>query len=237
MKRLKQNRLYIERIPAIEWGEKQEKVFLAVHGNMSHKADTVIQILAEEPTQKGYQVLSFDLPEHGDRKEDSTLCKVQNCVKDLAAILQYGKAHWTEISLFGCSMGAYFSLVAYREEALQQALFLSPVVSMERIIENMMMWFQVTPEKLKEQQEIPTPIGQTLYWDYYCYVKEHPITKWDCPTSILYGEKDDLSELAYVSRFVENFGAGLEVVQQGEHYFHTPEQLASYQRWLQESIR
>ncbi len=35
---------------------------------MSNKEDTVIQKLAEEANQKGYQVLSFDLPEHG-RKE------------------------------------------------------------------------------------------------------------------------------------------------------------------------
>lgn len=29
---------------------------------MSNKEDTIIQILAEEAKQKGYQVLSFDLP-------------------------------------------------------------------------------------------------------------------------------------------------------------------------------
>ena len=38
----------------------------------------------------GYQLLSFDLPEHGERKDDTTyLCKVHNCVKDLKQIIEY----------------------------------------------------------------------------------------------------------------------------------------------------
>ena len=41
---------------------------------------------------KGYQVLSFDLPEHGERKDDTNyLCKVQNCVKDLKSIIVYAR--------------------------------------------------------------------------------------------------------------------------------------------------
>lgn len=42
---------------------------------MLNKEDTVIQILAEEALQKGYQVLSFDLPKHGEGKSDNTLIK------------------------------------------------------------------------------------------------------------------------------------------------------------------
>lgn len=59
----------INNIPTVLWGDKSEKVFIAVHGNMSNKEDAVIQILAEEANQKGYQVLSFDLPEHGEKNK------------------------------------------------------------------------------------------------------------------------------------------------------------------------
>ena len=52
----------IENIPAILWGEKSDNLFIAVHGNMSNKADDAIVIFAEEATAAGYQVLSFDLP-------------------------------------------------------------------------------------------------------------------------------------------------------------------------------
>ena len=78
------------------------------------KEDTVIEILAEEATKKGYQVLSFDLPEHGERKSDSTPCKAQICVNELSMIMDYAKKHWNEVNLFACSMGAYFSLLAYK---------------------------------------------------------------------------------------------------------------------------
>lgn len=118
---------------------------------MSNKEDAVIQILAEEADRKGYQVLSFDLPEHGERKNDNTPCKVQFCVNELSIIMNYAKEHWKEINVFACSMGAYFSLLAFQNDVIEKALFLSPVVNMERIIENMMKWFNVTPELLQKK--------------------------------------------------------------------------------------
>ena len=42
----------ISSIPAVLWGDRSEKVFIAVHGNMSNKEDTVIRKLAEEANQK-----------------------------------------------------------------------------------------------------------------------------------------------------------------------------------------
>ena len=98
------NNFKISNIPAVLWGDKSDKIFL-LHGNMSNKEDTIIQILAEEAKQKGYQVLSFDLPEHGERKDDNTPCKVQICVSELSIIMNYAKEHWKEINVFACSMG------------------------------------------------------------------------------------------------------------------------------------
>jgi alpha-beta hydrolase superfamily lysophospholipase len=228
--------LKINGIPAILWGGKAPKLFIAVHGNMSSKSDDVIVILAEKATQSGYQVLSFDLPEHGERRNDPTPCKVQYCVKDLSAIIGYAKTKWDEISLFACSMGAYFSLLTYKEEALKQCIFLSPVVDMERIINNMMTWFSVSKEQLKAEKEVATPIGQILYWDYYCYVKDHPISSWNKPTAILYGSDDDLCECEMVSNFAQQFNCDLTVMEYGEHYFHTKEQLEFFGGWVAAQI-
>ena len=84
---MKIDRINISNIPSIIWGKKSNRVFIAVHGNMSNKEDDVIKILAEKVINRGYQLLSFDLPEHGERKENTNyLCKVQNCVKDLNSI-------------------------------------------------------------------------------------------------------------------------------------------------------
>ena len=60
---MKLEKLKINNIPSIIWGEKRNKVYVAVHGNMSNKEDEVIKILAEKVVLKGYQLLSFDLPE------------------------------------------------------------------------------------------------------------------------------------------------------------------------------
>lgn len=229
--------LLIDNIPAVLWGENSSKLFVAVHGNMSDKTDTPISILAEEVVPLGYQVISFDLPQHGDRKDETAPCKVQNCASDLCKIMDYAQRRATDISLFACSMGAYFSLLAYKEIPLKQCLFLSPVVNMEHIIDNMMVCFNVSKEQLKTEQEIPTHIGQTLYWDYYCYVKENPVIQWDNLTAILYGKEDNLCEFDFVSSFAKKFNCALEVMENGEHYFHTPEQLNFFRQWVKEQLR
>lgn len=235
-KMLKSN-LFVDNIPAIIWGEKSSKLFIAVHGNMSNKADTPIAILAEEALPLGYQVISFDLPQHGDRKDESTLCKAPNCVNELYKIIDFANKNSKEIYLFACSMGAYFSLLAYKECSIKQSLFLSPVTDMGRIIDNMMTWFKVSEEQLKAQQEIPTPAGHTLYWDYYCYVKDNPIVSWNSPTDILYGNKDNLCEFDFVNSFANKFNCRLEVMDNGEHYFHTPEQLSYFRQWLKKHLK
>ena len=235
---MKIERIKINNIPSIIWGEKSSKVFIAVHGNMSNKEDEVIKILADKVVSKGYQLLSFDLPEHGERKEENKyLCKVQNCVKDLKQIIEYAKLNYEEINLWACSMGAYFSLLAYKDEKIKQCVFLSPVVNMKFIIDNMMLWSNTTEEKLKEKQEIKTDFGQTLYWDYYKYVKDNPITNLNKKTYILYGDKDNMQDRAIIERFVKDFNCNLTIMENGEHYFHTEEQLNYYKNWLDKIIR
>lgn len=234
---MKQEYIKIQHIPTILWGEKSDRMLIAVHGNMSHKTDTVIERLAQAAESKGYQVLSFDLPEHGDRKSEPTLCKVQICVYELQMVMEYIRMQAKEIGLFGCSIGTYFALLAYRNEPLRQALFLSPVVDMGRIIQNMMKWFSVSEEQLKSEQKISLPIGQTLYWDYYCYVKEHPISCWNVPTAILYGSDDSLCDQKIISGFADHFGCRMTVLNQGEHFFHSPEHLAFYEMWLKEALQ
>ena len=230
---MKMQRIEINNIPAIVWGEKSNRVFIAVHGNMSSKEDEVIKLLGESVTSKGYQVLSFDLPEHGERTDDHAyLCKVQNCINDLKQIMEYAKSNYEEINLWACIMGAYFSLLAYKDEVLTKCLFLSPIVNMKAIIDNMMKWSRVTEEVLKEKQEIKTDFGQTLYWDYYEYVKNNPITNWNKKTYILYGSADNLQDEKLIKDFANEFNCELSIFENGEHYFHTDEQLEYYKKWL-----
>ncbi len=221
----------IDGIPAVLWGGATGRLYIAVHGNMSSKDDEAVRIFAEEAAAAGARTLSFDLPAHGDRRNDPRPCSVQNCVADLSAVAAYARGLSPDLGLFGCSMGAYFSLLACRDLPLAQALFLSPVVDMRRLIDGMMKAAGVSEARLEAEKEIRTPYGP-LYWDYYHYVKTHPVDVWDKPTSILCGSADNVSAPDAVAAFAARFNCGLEVLQGGEHYFHTPEQLRAYRLWL-----
>lgn len=87
------------------------KMVVAVHGNMSNKADEPIVLLAEAAIFFRLSGSETDLPQHG-RKEEPTLCKVQNCVHDLGTIMNYVRRGTKDVSLFACSMGLIFSLLA-----------------------------------------------------------------------------------------------------------------------------
>lgn len=226
--------LTIENIPAVLWGPKRDNLLIAVHGNQSHKTDVVISLVAELAVERGYQVLSFDLPEHGERKDENRICDAKNCVEDLKKIIQYVRTLSDNISLFGCSIGAYFSMLAYQDESIEKALFLSPIVDMKRLIENMMEWFEVSKERLEREGEVATPINN-LYWHYYQYVLQHQV-KWHKPTAILYGSKDELTEYEVINDFVEKSNASLTILENSEHFFHSAEQLAFLRGWLCQNL-
>lgn len=224
-------------IPAILWGKPSEKLLIEVHGNLSNKEDTVISMMAQVAEDKGYQILSFDLPRHGERTNEDYACIPQNCVTDLIAVYQYGRSLASDISLFACSIGAYFSLLAFHDLDIKQSLLLSPIVNMERIIENMMESFQVSEERLKVEKLIQLPIGQILDWDYYCYVKKNPICfEWKIPTAILFGSDDNMSEWKEISSFADKIQAAVQVLEHGEHYFHTREQLQEFDNWINDQL-
>ncbi|WP_455502101.1 alpha/beta hydrolase [Gemmiger sp.] len=131
------------------------------------------------------------------------------------------------------SIGAYFSMSALSAELVDKALFISPVVDMERLISDMMGWAGITEETLRAQGEIATDFGETLSWAYLCYVRAHPLV-WNVPTRILYGEKDNLTSLGTLTAFAQKIHAPVTVMPGGEHWFHTKEQMDFLDKWIRE---
>lgn len=129
------------------------------------------------------------------------------------------------------SIGAYFSMCASAETLIDRAYFISPIVDMEKLICKMMAWAGVTEQELAEKSEIPTEFGETLSWNYLCYVREHPL-HWGVPTCILYGGRDSLTSPETVTAFAERAGAELTVMPDGEHWFHTQRQLQFLDSWI-----
>lgn len=226
--------ILIDRIPSILWGKPSSKMMIAVHGNQSNKQDLIIEKLAIVAISKGYQLLSFDLPQHGDRKNNGELMTFQNCSNNLLAIMDFAKNNSDTISCFGCSIGAYFIISTFPKERLHEIFFLSPLIYMNEFIENMMTYSSVSKEELKRENVINTDVGQ-LVWDDYQFTKNHPLI-WDKPVSILVGQNDELSLSNQFKNFVKMSKSNLTVLENGEHFFHTEEQISYYSRWLQQTM-
>ena len=103
----------------------------------------------------------------------------------IAAAYDEARRQYEYITLLANSIGAYFTMLALGDQAPDRALFVSPVLDMERLILDMMAWAGVSEQALCERGEVPTDFGETLSWAYLCYVREHPIA-WQVPTEILY---------------------------------------------------
>lgn len=164
---------------------------------------------------------------------------------------------YDSVLLIANSIGAYFTLMALDGAAgtplkLERALLISPVVDMEKLISNMMLWSNVSEDDLRTRGEIPTNFGETLSWKYLCYVREHPI-RWNVcccngngdrhgaarfvPTDILYGSTDNLTSFDAIRDFATRSGASLTVMESGEHWFHTVEQMKFLDCWIERCVR
>ena len=232
---MEQKDLCIEKIPAVIWGTHSNKVYLYVHGQGGNKNEA--KDFACIAVKYGYQVLSIDLPEHGERQQGNLSFEPWNVVPELSCIMAYCKQHWEEISSFANSIGAWFSMLAFANENIKNCLFVSPVVDMVSLISNMMTWANVSELQLEQENLIPTNFGQTLSWQYWLYAKEHPIKKWNIPTKILFGEKDNLIDNSTIETFSQNFGCELTVIKGGEHWFHTKQQLDILFGWANNSFQ
>lgn len=223
---MKTEQLMIGRIPAVLYGDPADAVYLFLHGQMGCKEEA--GAFARTACPRGFQVLSIDLPGHGARQERAEELTPWSAVPDIRQAAGWALDRWQSLSLRANSIGAYFAGLSIPDPA--KALLVSPVLDMERLIRSMMQRAGVTEELLQEQGEIHTSFGQTLSWRYLRWVREHPVSRWDCPIHILYANRDNMTSRATVEAYARRSHAQLTVVD-GEHWFHTPEQLAALQNW------
>lgn len=220
----------ISGIPSILWGNPSGKLYIYIHGLGGYKEEA--ETFANIADFHRWQVLSIDLPEHGERRDETNAFDPWHTVPELMAVMEYAKLHWNQIALYANSIGAWFSMLSFENEKLEECLFVSPILDMQQLITNMMNWASVSETQLKRELIIPTSFGHTLSWEYLLYAKEHPITKWNVPTKILYGGHDQLTERSVVEKFTHHFNCNLKVMEEGEHWFHTPEQLEVLNKWV-----
>ena len=143
---------------------------------------------------------------------------------------------YSSVEVIANSIGAFFALHALSNQPIEKAYFISPIVNMDRLISDMMLWANVTEDILREKKEIQTTFGETLSWKYLCYVRESPVT-WTIPTHILYGEQDHLTSYETIFEFANQIQATLTVMKHGAHWFHTEEQMRFLDDWIKRFAR
>lgn len=173
----------------------------------------------------GYDIYGLDYK--GEFPWD-TQDEIENEYKKLAM-------EYDEMIIVANSIGAYFCMNALQGQKIKKALFISPIVDMEKLITDMMGWANVTEKELCQKGEIETQFGETLSWKYLEYVRNHPIS-WKVPTAILYADQDHLTSRKTIESYIQNHNASLTIMENGEHWFHTDEQLAFLDRWITMNI-
>ena len=138
---------------------------------------------------------------------------------------------YDEVVLIANSIGAYFSMCGLYNKRISRAFFISPIVNMEKLITDMMMWANVTEDELKNKGEISTQSGENLSFEYLYYARKNPIN-WSVPTNILYGSKDNVTSAETLTEFVNKIGASITVMEGGEHWFHIDEQMSFLDNWI-----
>lgn len=141
------------------------------------------------------------------------------------------KEKYESIILIANSIGAYFSMSSLSEEQISEAYFISPIVNMEKLICDMMKWANVSEEELFRKKEIVTNFNETLSYKYLSFARNNPIN-WNVKTHILYGENDYLTSFETINEFKTKTNSTLDILKNGEHWFHTNEQMKFLDDWI-----
>ncbi len=184
---MQKSAIEIRGIPAAIWGSRSKKVYIYAHGQGGSKDDA--ELLASVVCEQGWQVISFDLSGHGQRRHKPASCDPRRAILEFREILSYAKKRWDEVALFAVSLGAWLGLQSFRDEKLSDCLFVSPILDMKYVISNIMRRAGVSEERLKQERMILTPAGQPLFWEYWSFVLNNPITKWETPRAGFYTQK------------------------------------------------
>ncbi|MCI8533180.1 MAG: alpha/beta hydrolase [Lachnospiraceae bacterium] len=202
-------------------GDILKRIILYIHG----KGGSYLEAEQYKKNCLGFDIIGIDY-------NDYFPWIVQNQIQ---SVYDKVRERYDCIYLIANSIGAYFAMHTLQDCDIAKALFISPVLDMERLILDMMNWANVSEKDLREKGEIPTDFGETLSWKYLCFVRENPIT-WNVPTEILYAGNDNLVSRQTVNEFISNHNTHLTVMENGEHWFHTDEQLAFLDIWMKKAI-
>ena len=199
---------------------KNAVIYIHGKGGNAEEAEYYKRCFSDE-----YDIISFDY-----QSEFPWVAK-----EEFPKLFDFIAPQYGTIFLIANSIGAYYAMLSLADNSIEKAMFISPIVDMEKLILNMMACSNVTEEELHKEKVIKASFGETLSWEYLSYVRNHPIN-WHTPTNILYAESDNLTSLETITDFAHKLGASLTVINNGEHWFHTEEEMAFLDNWFKAFI-
>ena len=214
---------HFTRITRDEWlsGRKTDEVVLYIHG----KGGSAEESEHYRPFFPGTDVYGFDY-----QSENPWEAKKEFTDKVTELSETYHK-----ITLIAGSIGAYFAMNADISKFIDRAFFISPIVNLEKLILDMIGWAGTSESELEKRKIIPVDFGDDLSWDYLQYVRTHKIS-WGVPTEILYGSADHLQSIDTIQEFAMKESANVTIMEGGEHWFHTDEQMKFLDQWLRAKL-
>ena len=197
------------------------KCLVYIHG----KGGTAEEAQHYVPLFAGHEVIGFDY-------QTQTPWEAQ---AEFSHFFSKLSGKYEQITIVANSIGAFFALHALKDVNIFEAYFISPIVNMEKLITNMMQRAGVSIEELKQRRIIETAFGESLSYPYLDWVQNYPIN-WHTKTHILYGSKDNLQSLKDIQAFAAQSGADVTIMENGEHWFHTKEQMQFLDNWILKKI-
>lgn len=180
-------------------------------------------------------MLSFDLPRHGERKDNAEFLpwSVKN---ELGQVADYAFKKRKTVAVRATSIGAYFSLLSFKNYKIEKCLFVSPLLDMTGTIADLMRVSGVTEERLRAEKSIPTNFGQMLSWDYLCFARENPVAAFT-DTRILYADGDEVIPRETVEKFSAENHCKTTILSGGEHWLHTEQDERAMGEWERKNIK
>jgi|GEM_PF-684891 len=223
--------LLLDGVPALRWGKPGGRAVIGVHGQFSNKHDPVMARCGDVIASWGDQLITFDLPAHGDRQDDKAFTPM-DASPEVRAFARLARSQSTEVSLLANSIGAYFSLCDTPAGTFERAWMVSPLLDLEYYIRDIMAEYSVSDEQLEAQTVIDTPRG-VLERSYLRFVEEHP-ARLNAPSWMIRGDQDEMVPLNALSRFVGAPGVELVQVEGGQHFLGQPPHLDTVVAWFEE---
>ena len=94
-RKMQKSAIEIRGVPAAVRGSRSKKVYIYAHELYGSKDDA--EFLASVVCEQGRQVISFDLPGHGQRRHEPASCDPRRAILEFREILSYAKKRWGEV--------------------------------------------------------------------------------------------------------------------------------------------